>query len=103
MNVAITRAKFGLHIVGNALCLKKNDDWDNFIEFCDSKNKLIHSDYDGKQSFWNQLELEKKISIDRNHKGIEFNISGENQFLKKGYHNVKENSKSPRGNSGKRK
>ncbi|CAG9316358.1 unnamed protein product [Blepharisma stoltei] len=46
MNVAITRARFALSIVGNARCLRKNDDWDDFIDYCNDKRKLITIDYD---------------------------------------------------------
>ena len=42
VNVAITRARFGLWIVGSRSCLDKNICWKNFIEFCESNGKVIN-------------------------------------------------------------
>ncbi|CAG9316361.1 unnamed protein product [Blepharisma stoltei] len=46
MNVAITRARFALSILGNARCLRQNNDWDDLIDYYDGKSKLITIDYD---------------------------------------------------------
>lgn len=40
MNVALTRAKFGLFIIGNAETLKNNDRWCDLIQYC-NKERLL--------------------------------------------------------------
>lgn len=42
MNVAITRAKFALWVIGSLGCLEKNCHWENFISDCKRKNRVIY-------------------------------------------------------------
>lgn len=42
VNVAITRARFALWIVGSRNCLDRNACWKNFIDFCESNGKVIN-------------------------------------------------------------
>lgn len=53
MNVAITRAKGLLIVIGNADTLEKNDDcdWREFINFCKSKGNFYESQKPFTQSF----------------------------------------------------
>ncbi|CAG9329050.1 unnamed protein product [Blepharisma stoltei] len=39
MNVAISRAKYGIYAVGNEACLSSNPKWKSFIEYCKKSNK----------------------------------------------------------------
>ncbi|OMJ71654.1 hypothetical protein SteCoe_30073 [Stentor coeruleus] len=41
MNVAITRAKFALWVIGSLGCLEKNNYWESFICDCKKKNRVI--------------------------------------------------------------
>ena len=41
MNVAITRARFGLYIIGNAATLRNNDDWGDLIEYAEQNDSLV--------------------------------------------------------------
>ncbi len=41
MNVAITRAKHFLWVVGNSRTLNRNKNWDAFIKFCRSKSTAL--------------------------------------------------------------
>lgn len=40
MNVALTRAKFGLWVIGSVKCLKISQDWRKFVEYCETKGKV---------------------------------------------------------------
>ena len=44
MNVALTRAKYGLFVVGNASTLRSNTHWGKFIDHVQSENELIRAD-----------------------------------------------------------
>lgn len=41
LNVALTRPKFFLLVVGNKKTLEKSDVWDNMIRYCMSQGKYI--------------------------------------------------------------
>jgi len=41
LNVAITRPKYFLLVVGNAKTLRKSDVWDNMINYCMQQGKFI--------------------------------------------------------------
>lgn len=45
MNVALTRAKFGLSIVGNSRTLESNKDWSDFLDYCAFNNKYVDEDF----------------------------------------------------------
>lgn len=42
MNVAITRAKFGLWVIGKMECLEKNRDWGEFVLHCKNYGKVVN-------------------------------------------------------------
>ena len=42
MNVAITRAKYGLWIVAKMDCLNQNKNWEEFILHCKNCNKIVN-------------------------------------------------------------
>lgn len=42
LNVAITRPKYFLFIVGNAATLSKSDVWNNMICYCQNQGTLIN-------------------------------------------------------------
>jgi regulator of nonsense transcripts 1 len=44
MNVALTRARYGLIVIGNAGVFKKNPIWGNFIEHCRGLNAFVRGD-----------------------------------------------------------
>ena len=44
MNVALTRAKFGLIVVGTASVFEKNESWAKFIEYCQKLNVLVEGE-----------------------------------------------------------
>ena len=44
LNVAITRPKYFLLIVGNAATLSKSDVWNNMVDYCQCQGKLITLD-----------------------------------------------------------
>jgi regulator of nonsense transcripts 1 len=46
MNVALTRAKYGLIVVGNANSFAKSKDWSDFIEYCASHETLVEGNLD---------------------------------------------------------
>ena len=41
LNVAITRPKYFLMIVGNAKTLKKSEIWEGMIDYCEKQGRLI--------------------------------------------------------------
>jgi senataxin len=41
MNVALTRAKFFLWVIGNSRTLKRNQNWGGFIDYAKSKEKCL--------------------------------------------------------------
>jgi superfamily I DNA and/or RNA helicase len=41
LNVAVTRAKRGLVIVGNAHCLQSHPTWRSFLEYLSSKKAIV--------------------------------------------------------------
>jgi regulator of nonsense transcripts 1 len=46
MNVALTRAKFGLIVVGTAAVFAGNKLWANFVEYCQSLNTFVEGPID---------------------------------------------------------
>jgi len=42
MNVAITRAKYGLYIIGNINTLRHNSTWNNLIKSAQDRGLLVH-------------------------------------------------------------
>lgn len=44
MNVALTRARYGLIVLGTANVFSRNDAWANFIEYCQQSNALVEGD-----------------------------------------------------------
>lgn len=44
MNVALTRAKYGLIVVGNRDLLMQDPDWKAFVEFCDRNGLVVQSE-----------------------------------------------------------
>jgi regulator of nonsense transcripts 1 len=53
MNVALTRARYGLIVVGDARVFRKNPMWRNFIEYCRGLNAFVQGDLDS----WEQAEF----------------------------------------------
>jgi senataxin len=45
MNVALTRAKFALWVVGNSQMLSQNSHWKQFIDFAKENNFCINFDF----------------------------------------------------------
>ena len=41
LNVAITRPKYFLMVVGNSKTLKKSDTWENMINYCKMQGKYV--------------------------------------------------------------
>ena len=46
MNVALSRAKFGLFVVGNASTLRTNKNWGHFIKHMEDEKELIRANED---------------------------------------------------------
>jgi regulator of nonsense transcripts 1 len=43
MNVALTRAQFGLFVVGNSSTLATNDHWEHFVSHCRRTNVIVNN------------------------------------------------------------
>ncbi|CAG9318521.1 unnamed protein product [Blepharisma stoltei] len=71
MNVSLTRAKFGLWVVGNEFCLENDESWAQFMKYCKENDKFIscssfHDIYKifGKniEGKWNGVKLQESES-----------------------------------------
>jgi regulator of nonsense transcripts 1 len=58
MNVALTRAKFGMIIVGTAAVFANNDTWASFIEYCQSLDAFVEGPVDN----WRPATFEREES-----------------------------------------
>lgn len=69
MNVALTRARFGLYVIGNAETLQSNKDWGEFIEYARVHHSLVSirsSDVDIYHLLRDGYEKEVQASEDNN-------------------------------------
>jgi regulator of nonsense transcripts 1 len=58
MNVALTRARFGLIVVGTAAVFAKNKQWAAFVEYCQSLNAFVEGPIDN----WKPATFEREES-----------------------------------------
>jgi regulator of nonsense transcripts 1 len=56
MNVALTRAKFGLIVVGTAAVFARNELWASFVEYCQSLNAFV----EGPINKWRPATFERE-------------------------------------------
>ena len=59
LNVAITRPKYFLMVVGNASTLKKSDVWENMINYCKMQGKFIN--IQGRHNFETMADFKKYV------------------------------------------
>jgi superfamily I DNA and/or RNA helicase len=59
LNVAITRPKYFLMIVGNSQTLKKSDIWDNLINYCRMQGKYIK--VEGRHQYETLADFKKHV------------------------------------------
>lgn len=64
LNVALTRAKFGMVVLGNAAVLKQNNFWNNLLYHFSIKKLLFEGNSIDSLSL-SSLTFEKKFSLDR--------------------------------------
>ena len=67
MNVAITRAKHSLFVIGNSLTLSSDRNWNSFIKFCQN-----YDDFDDKIESKTYLKYSRN-QIEKNNTLIENN------------------------------
>jgi regulator of nonsense transcripts 1 len=60
VNVALTRARYGLVVVGNASTFTKNDVWAGFIEYCQERHALVS----GPIGEWQPVAFQREIAAD---------------------------------------
>ena len=59
LNVAITRPKFFLLIIGNQKTLRKSDVWDNMLNYCQRQGQMVT--IHGRENFSSLTEFKKCV------------------------------------------
>ena len=64
MNVGITRAKFGLWVLGNSNCLRTNPDWKHLLNHCENHNSFLDcANFGDFQRYYKSKKTTKKVRI----------------------------------------
>ena len=74
LNVSITRAKYGMIVVGNANCLYNNKSgWKNYINYCQEKNLIYIPEIKKKANGEKEICIDNLKNINISHKNDYFN------------------------------